>query len=532
MSARRSIRAPAEDGALVADPPFSEIGALLDAERPTGVYLQGRPLAELQAEARNSALAAARVYLQCQGEPIPERMTSGPILLAGHQPELFHPGVWVKSFALQGLARSHGGVALNLVVDNDIVKSTQLRLPHPPTNQHSTPFLVRVPFDRWTNDTPYEEWIIQEPALFESFAERAGEVLRGWGYQPLLPLFWAEVCQHAKRDPHPGTCIASARRSLERRWGCHNLEVPMSVLCQGKAFAWFACDLLARLPEFHALYNRTVAAHRRANRIRSRNHPVPDLIVEGDYLEAPLWGWRSGNVHRSRLMVRLRGDRLELRAGSEKWPDLPLPNEGRMARFLESWQGLDAAGYRIRTRALLTTLFARLLLADLFLHGIGGGKYDELTDTIALRFYQRSLPPYLVLSATKHLPLPHFPATVQDRSRLIRAVRDVRYNPERFLNGDVDEPIRTLLAEKQDWRNQKPKTQAGGRERFRQLREANLRLGKPLEAKEHELRQQLAFCERQLAANALLRRRDYAFCLFPEEVLRPFLTRLLSSDVQ
>ena len=41
------------------------------------------------------------------------------LLLAGHQPELFHPGVWVKNFALNGLARRHGATPLNLVVDND-----------------------------------------------------------------------------------------------------------------------------------------------------------------------------------------------------------------------------------------------------------------------------------------------------------------------------------------------------------------------------------------------------------------------------
>jgi hypothetical protein len=37
----------------------------------------------------------------------------------------------------------------------------------------------------------------------------------------------------------------------------------------------------------------------------------------------------------------------------------------------------------------------------------------------------------------------------------------------------------------------------------------------------------LADADRRLAARALLRRRDYSFCLFPEEALRPFLGRLL-----
>ncbi len=77
--------------------------------------------------------------------------------------------------------------------------------------------------------------------------------------------------------------------------------------------------------------------------------------------------------------------------------------------------GLEAEGFKVRTRALTTTLFARLFLADLFIHGIGGGKYDELTDAIVRRFYGFEPPRYLVLSATRWLPLPSFPVTSDDR---------------------------------------------------------------------------------------------------------------------
>ena len=41
---------------------------------------------------------------------------------------------------------------------------------------------------------------------------------------------------------------------------------------------------------------------------------------------------------------------------------------------------LSSRGIKLRTRALTTTLFARLVLSDMFLHGIGGAKYDQVTD--------------------------------------------------------------------------------------------------------------------------------------------------------
>ena len=63
--------------------------------------------------------------------PEPPVSPAAALIVTGHQPELFHPGVWVKNFALQGLARADGATALNLVVDYDTVKATVLRVPAP-----------------------------------------------------------------------------------------------------------------------------------------------------------------------------------------------------------------------------------------------------------------------------------------------------------------------------------------------------------------------------------------------------------------
>ncbi len=96
-----------------------------------------------------------------------------------------------------------------------------------------------------------------------------------------------------------------------------------------------------------------------------------------------------------------------------------------------------------------------------------------------------------------------------------------------YLRGVTDEALRPLLVEKRAWQTQTPRTPEERRERFRQLRAVNGWLSEPLRGIEQELRRELETCEGQLSANALLRRRDYAFCLYPEEVLRPFCTGLL-----
>jgi hypothetical protein len=529
VSVGAPLRAPTADGEVLAEPPLAAVGSLIGVNRARlarpNTEVLGRPWDELRLAARRSAISAAQHYLRAHDEPVPEA-THEHLILAGHQPELFHPGVWIKHFALHGLARRHKLTAINLVVDNDTLKSTALRLPHPATTTNAWPYAVNIPFDRWSGETPYEERTILEKPLFEQFPEEAATVLRPWPLEPMLVEFWQDVLLAAERTPLLGTCFVVARRSFERRWGCHNLELPVSLLCQTEPFAWFACHVLSDLPRFHGIYNDCVHAYRKSHGIRSRNHPVPDLARDGDFLETPFWGWRAGKGRRNRLFARLTPGCVELRAGTEPWPALPSPVANPRAA-IGAWQGLEKDGYKIRTRALSNTLYARLFLGDLFIHGIGGGKYDELTDAILLQFYGCEPPGFLVLTATRLLPLPSLPSSPDDRRHWIRQARDLHYGPERFILPPPGSPLEEVLREKQRWLGKSPRNASERRERFEMIRQLTATLRVPLEGEEKRLRDALSRCEHEIAANKVLHRRDYAFCLYPESSLRPFLTQML-----
>lgn len=493
---RPPLRAPAADGATLAVPPLGRVAELIaeNRERLSRLTqsLLDRPWRDLRRVAR--------------GE-----------LLAGHQPELFHPGVWVKNFALAGLARVHHGTAVNLLVDNDTVKSTSLLVP---ARGDPWPEPRQIAFDRWQGETPWEERRVIDRPTFDRFGDDATAAMRAWGIEPLLSAFWADVKRQLDARGLIGESVAAARRGLERAWGCANLELPLSHVCRGEAFAHFAGALLADLPRFFGVYNAAVRDHRRRHGIRSRHHPVPDLAAAGDWLEAPLWGWKADRPRRARLFARLRPDRVELRAGEDAWPSLPSPT-ANPARFVEAYRELERGGFKVRSRALVTTMFARLFLADLFVHGIGGAKYDELTDAILRRFWDVEPPAFLAFSATRLLPLPAYPVTAEQHRKLTHAIRDLHYNPQRHL------PASKLSEEKQAWIARAPATRAERRERFRRLRRLSDELRPGVADAIAEAEQSLAKVERESRANALLRRRDFAFCLYPEATLRPFCTRLL-----
>ncbi len=275
----------------------------------------------------------------------------------------------------------------------------------------------------------------------------------------------------------------------------------------------------------HQVYNQTVRDYRRRYGLRSRNHPVPDLASEGDWLELPFWAWQAGQTRRGRLFARRQPDRIALRVGNDTWPAL-----GRGASLVQDALALVQSGrYAIRSRALTNTLFARVFLCDLFIHGLGGGKYDELTDHLIHRLYGIEPPGYLVLSATLLLPVPTYPATAADCRQLQRRARDLHYNPQRHLDAmlQVDGRVRELVRRKQELIELPYSSIVERQERMAHLQQVTEQLRSYLANAELAARQGLERCEREVRANALLRDRDYAFCLYPEDKLRPFVTQFL-----
>jgi hypothetical protein len=517
VSAR--LLAPAEDGAVLAVPPLDEAPALVAANHATlaaaRVPILGVPLAELRQEARRQALAASDHYLWENGEPFPERADPAvPLLVAGHQPELFHPGVWAKNFGLARLARQSGGTALNLLIDSDTVKSTSLRVPFPDGHLHA------IPFDHWTGEAPWEGRTVADPATFASVGPAVVAALGAWGIRPLLANIWEPLTEDVLSRKRPlGEAFARARRRIERAWGISNREVPIGRLWSTKGFARLAGAILADLPRFHAVYNGAVHAYRAAHGIKSPHHPVADLEAREGWHETPFWAWQRGNRRRERLFARLDGPHLHLSLGGT----LPAPTSGDA--FVRAWCGLCGAGLCIRSKALTTTLAARLLLADGFIHGLGGGLYDALTDVLLQKFFDVPPPPFLILSATRRLPLPCPRDAKAQRDAAARRVRDLQYNPQRYR----DDPASTALrAERQAWVDRQPTTPAERRDRFEQLRRLNAALGANLQTQLTAAQANLAAWEQRLHTTEVLGRRDFSFVLFPETSLRPFLMGLAS----
>lgn len=532
--AYRQLRAPRENRVGLFVPEWGNLPGLIsgntEAAKRACYDVQGKCLSQLAREAREEFVRAARDWTAAYRN-VTSQVTgaSDRVFLAGHQPQMFHPGVWLKNFALNHLAEEFGATAINLIVDSDTIRSQAIAVPG---GTPAAPLVTEIPFDGPGPAVPYEERRILDPDLFTGFAKRVETQISPLVAHPLVGDYWRHVQDRGRAAGRLGLCLAQGRHRLEEEWGLHTLELPQSAVCDLESYCWFACHLLDQSAKFRRIHNEVVAAYRRIHRIRSVAHPVADLAEQDGWVEAPFWIWTEANPRRRRLFVRRTGNTLQLTNRHELEFSMPLSSGGDPSAGVQCLKDCSTRGIRIRSRALITTMWARLALGDLFVHGIGGAKYDQVTDAIISQFFGVRPPAYLTVSGTLHLPVPHREGAAGEVRRLRERLRRLEFQPERFLDHQgvsgerQTQQWRSLADEKRNWIDADV-TSENYRERFLAIRRLNAELQTWAEPIRKEVLNRLAKCEQDALAASILTRREYAFCLFPGEELQSFFSRLL-----
>jgi len=159
----------------------------------------------------------------------------------------------------------------------------------------------------------------------------------------------------------------------------------------------------------------------------------------------------------------------------------------------------------------MLTFFARLFLCDLWIHGIGGARYEEINDSLAKDFFLFALPEYAVASATLHL---NFNPDTDIRSLKDRA-RKMKFHPEKFLRAS-DEETKILLKSKGRLLG-KIRNSQDKKELSKQLRMVNEKLRSRTVREIQDLEKTISEKEKllRIAAN-----REFPFFLFPLSDLR------------
>lgn len=555
---RMRLKAPQDSPRWLERPPLDDFREALafneEIVYSSACSIAGIPLREFRRRCRNEVTDAARFYAEELGwqAELPADAVDRPWFVTGHQPVLAHPGVWSKNFVAHGMARQTAGVSLNLIVDNDLLASTKISVP---ARQDDRLVLQNIPFAEELSRTPWEEVEISSEDssadMFAQFGARVCEAMQPWQIEPLMTRYWPAVIDRLPRTRRLSDLFSAGRHEIEMRWGVNNLELPISRMCQLPTCLQFIGHMLHHAREFAEIHNQVLAEYRRLYRIRSSTHPVPALEVGDGRCEAPFWIWKAGERQRRRLFVQQRDGELALSDGRETIATLPASENfhSSSAVMLEHLQELASRDYRLRTRALTTTLFARLGVADLFIHGIGGAQYDEMTDRIINRFFGIRAPRFLTVTSTLHLPLEAMLGTESrighdEPGKLAHQLRDLRYNPDRHL-ADIhdarDASVAALIAEKRELARQQREVdsltgqtaaqrrqrRAANHRRYRRLHDINELLLPYIATQKHDVETVFQHLDRRLRNQRIRYNREYSVWLYPEEELHRFYARFL-----
>lgn len=511
------LRAPKNNGHSLQVPPLSDWTAtLLDNEvlfSGHSFTLSGTPIDEVRRQARQRLLQSALSYTSRYREIFDGDLRAS-IVMAGHQPTLFHPGVWYKNFVLSRFAETIDAWAINLVVDNDYNPSRSIRVPAGTLEQ---PKMEWLKYDSHVACGPFETESLHSREVFNKFGQSVAKTISAFVDQPLVDRLWPFAKSGLDLLGKPSLAIAAGRHRLEQDCGLRTLEVPVSQVCQTPSFACFAAELIERAPALKAIYNEQLLAYRRVNKIRSQSHPVPELKEFDDWVEVPFWVWRSESPIRKPLYVELGKERISLTDFDDI--RLTLDRQSDLAAQINEW---EKQGVSLRTRALTTTMYARLVLCDMFVHGIGGGKYDQLTDEIIREFFGAEPPTFSVVTATHQLPINQTKFTQTDVARLKNRLRDLNFHAEQF--GDFSDEKFRVFAEKKIQHWQRIPKEGSKKAWHDEMESINEALRNNLTTEMATLEDEIHTMRQAVQRSSLLSSREFSFCLFDEGIIERLRT--------
>ena len=466
------IRAPRSDNQDLCVPEHHRLVAQVQANHRQASSIQNPSwILQLRSRTRTEVAAVASLYLRTYLANHPKGQSTDskiedPIhwIVGGHQPEPFHPGVWYKNFLIDATAKelqSQGSqaIGLHVIIDHDLPKSLSIKIPHRPApdSQHLVFSPCELPLQKSGSKTSAPKpWHQHRIALdrIETFVRQIEHAAESLGLPTPLARRYFEIVKSLDESCDAAIALSQARHRIEAQNGLENIDIPMSQICQTEAWFDFVEHCLTHADALNKTYNDALDDYRTREQITNPGQPVAALGRFGDWIELPFWLYQSSDAGRNRMWVRSHSTEWELASGARPgefaWTIRIASLPGTLKSIIEQTAPTAPDVICLRPRALMTTLFLRCFLADGFVHGIGGGIYDRLTDQIIRDFLRIEPPAYAIATATLHLPLPetvrrsveHLDALVANLSDQARRLRS---SPESFLASE--DPYAESLAQ-------------------------------------------------------------------------------------
>ena len=411
-------------------PPFEQWGTALEDNLEWASKLTG-DLGSLRAEARRDVRSlelqapatggVADSDAALQDEP---ETSVKPLVVTGHQPDFWHPGIRVKVLLAGILAGQYHGRPLDIVVDTDDVGRLGFRAPVGGSDVSQR----EVTLAEYPPGTPYVSAHLPGAADLARFRSAGVDALSTLPMRGPLEGF-ARFCDALEvstvAGDDLGAVMTRARHAVDPA-SARGVAVRLSDQVRTPSFRRFAAMIFGDAESFARIYNDALAAYRLATGTRSVAQPVPDMARFGERVEVPFWVLEDGrrtvaSIARGMLYA---DDRVVCALGGSQ--------DAACA-------ALASEGVLLAPKALALTMFERVCVADLFIHGTGGGRYDSVTDVMIRGYFGIEPPGFVVASMTAHAPLGLDVAPGASVAEIDQKLHRLKHNPDSVAAADASE---------------------------------------------------------------------------------------------
>jgi len=217
--------------------------------------------------------------------------------------------------------------------------------------------------------------------------------------------------------------------------------LPVSRMSESKSFFEFVVSIAINARCFIQIYNKAILEQIQANPHNTiRTIKLLKNEDKDKSFELPFWLVSSSGQRYSLQITIGKGNNIKFGTNSTVLGEIDSSNRDEKARQLEN--AMAKHNYHLRPKAITLTLFARLYLANWFIHGVGGGSYETITDFIIERYYKINKPHFGVATGSMVLPLESYSDYIPSTSAQLKSqLRKLKFNPEKFI-------IKTLRGKK------------------------------------------------------------------------------------
>ncbi len=545
---RRVLNVPQKDKQIFLSPSADKISSLLEENK--NIFSQysftilNQPFKEIRKNSRKEVIRGALKFSSKFDPDIAEKICFAPqyIIQTGHQPVFFHPGIWIKNIFLNELLKSplpDKSLGLSIILDNDICKGLNLSLPALSPTGNLKLEIVSFLSPTFGPNLPFEEYpcpslelifkfnrdIIHRLKLLESENK---DILNNYKIFAQCLEDSSRLCSQNHKRGNLGEFLGLARRLYEKEIEPAYLEVPFSQICDSDEFLSFFLEITKNIKSFSDIYNKKLDEYRKLFKIRNRAQPSPNLMIKENLTEIPFWIWKEGGERR-KIFILKEEERNYLY--NDSYGKIFLIEKDGLKSLFSLKTILKERGLKIRPKALLLTLYNRLFISDLFIHGLGGAKYDLVTDEIIREFFKVEPPHFLVVSCTLYLNFKSSSGTSDSKiSALKKKIRDLGFNPERYVSElsltKKDEIQMRKLAEKKTELIKKIKgvlTSAEKRNISEEIKAINNFMVEKVRPLKYELGKKLEDGEEKMKQSKVYTFREFPYCFFSAKTLRNLL---------